>query len=133
MKEPMEVKKKVRKLEPLVDTNYGLLKESEQLHCRKKKAMVEDDRDLNGNFKQPPLKRKNYSTLEQKGSKEKYENYKTSRSPINKKVGQAPKVLVQDRISFANITRQAAHAQKSNGYLGAESIEEIISQPIIQG
>ncbi len=38
-------------LEPLASTNYGLLKECEQLHCRKKKAMVEDDRDLNGNFK----------------------------------------------------------------------------------
>jgi len=35
---------------PLVNTNFGLLKESEQLHYKKKKAMVEDDRDLNGNF-----------------------------------------------------------------------------------
>jgi hypothetical protein len=40
-----------QKLEPLVDTNFGLLRESEQLHCRKKKAMVEDDKNLNGNFK----------------------------------------------------------------------------------
>jgi len=30
--------------EPLANINYGLLKESEQLHCRKRKAMVEDDR-----------------------------------------------------------------------------------------
>jgi hypothetical protein len=37
--------------EPLANINYGLLKESEQLHCRKRKAMVEDDRNLNGNFK----------------------------------------------------------------------------------
>jgi hypothetical protein len=37
--------------EPLVDTNFGLLRESEQLHCRKKKTMVEDDKNLNGNFK----------------------------------------------------------------------------------
>ncbi len=36
---------------PLVDINSGLLKESEQLHYRKRKAMVEDDRYLNGNFK----------------------------------------------------------------------------------
>jgi hypothetical protein len=35
---------------PLVDTNYGLLRESE-FHYRKRKAMVEDDRNLNGNFK----------------------------------------------------------------------------------
>ncbi len=38
-------------LEPLAGTNFGLLKECEQLHCRKRKAMVEDDRDLNSNFK----------------------------------------------------------------------------------
>jgi hypothetical protein len=38
-------------LKPLVDINFGLLKESEQLHYRKRKAMVEDDRYLNGNFK----------------------------------------------------------------------------------
>ncbi len=37
--------------EPLIDTNYGLLKKSEQLHDMKTKAMVENDRDLNGNFK----------------------------------------------------------------------------------
>jgi hypothetical protein len=37
--------------EPLVNTNFGLLKKSEQLHCKKRKAMVEDDRNLNGNFK----------------------------------------------------------------------------------
>jgi hypothetical protein len=36
---------------PLINTNFGLLKESEQLHYKKKKAMVEDDKDLNGNFK----------------------------------------------------------------------------------
>jgi len=37
--------------EPLANTNFGLLKESEQLHYMKRKAMVEDDKDLNGNFK----------------------------------------------------------------------------------
>jgi hypothetical protein len=79
---------------PLEDTNFGLLKESEQLHYRKRKAIFEDDRDLNGNFKYPPSKRKNSSTLEQKNSKEKYENYKPSRSPSNKRASRAPKVLV---------------------------------------
>jgi hypothetical protein len=44
-------KKGEENLEPLAGTNSGLLKECEQLHCRKRKAMVEDDRDLNGNFK----------------------------------------------------------------------------------
>jgi len=34
-----------------VDTNFGLLRKREQLHCRKRKVMVEDDRNLNGNFK----------------------------------------------------------------------------------
>jgi hypothetical protein len=38
-------------LEPLASTNSRLLKECEQLHCRKKNSMVEDDKDLNGNFK----------------------------------------------------------------------------------
>jgi hypothetical protein len=38
-------------LEPLADTNFGLLKESEQLHYKKIKAMIKDDKDLNGNFK----------------------------------------------------------------------------------
>jgi len=38
-------------LEPLASTNSRLLKECEQLHYRKRKAMVEDDRNLNGNFK----------------------------------------------------------------------------------
>jgi hypothetical protein len=38
-------------LEPLANTNSGLLKECEQLHYRKRKAMIEDDRNLNGNFK----------------------------------------------------------------------------------
>jgi hypothetical protein len=37
--------------EPLVNTNFGLLKKSEQLHYKKRKAMVEDDKNLNGNFK----------------------------------------------------------------------------------
>ncbi len=119
--------------EPLVNTNFGLLKKSEQLHCKKRKAMVEDDRNLNGNFKQPPSKRKKINTLEQKGSKEKYENYKTFGSPNNKRAGQAPKVLVHDRISSAKIIGQATHAQKSSGYSGVEPIEEIISQLNIEG
>jgi hypothetical protein len=83
--------------------------------------------------KQPLSKRKNSSTLKQKGSKEKYENYKTFGLPSNKRVGWALKILVQDRISSTKITRQATHAQKSNGYLSATSIEKIISQPIIEG
>jgi hypothetical protein len=45
---------------PLADTNYGLLKECEQLHCKKRKAMVEDDRDLNGNFKIASFKEKKF-------------------------------------------------------------------------
>jgi hypothetical protein len=53
--------------------------------------------------------------------------------PNNKKVGQAPKVLVQDKISSTKRTGQAAHAQKSSGYSGVESIEKIINQPIIEG
>jgi hypothetical protein len=36
---------------PLANTNFGLLKENEQRPYQKKKAMVEDDKDLNGNFK----------------------------------------------------------------------------------
>jgi hypothetical protein len=55
--------------------------------------MVEDDRDLNGNFKWPLSKRKNSSTLEHKDSKEKYDNYKTYGLPSNKKTSQAPKIL----------------------------------------
>jgi hypothetical protein len=48
----MEVKKKSEEnSKPLANSNFGLLKESEKLHCKKKKVMVEDDRDLNGNFK----------------------------------------------------------------------------------
>jgi hypothetical protein len=42
MKEPMEVKKKENS-KPLANTNFGLLKETEQLHYKKRKAMVEDD------------------------------------------------------------------------------------------
>ncbi len=120
-------------LEPLANTNSGLLKECEQLHYRKRKAMIEDDRNLNGNFKQPSSKRKFVSTLRQKGSKEKHENYKTFGLPSNKRASGAPKVLVHDRISSANITRQATHAQKSSGYLGVKSNKKIISQPIIEG
>ncbi len=119
--------------EPLANTNFGLLKECEQLHCKKRKAMVEDDRDLNDNFKQLPSKRKNSSTVEQKGSTEKYENYKTSGTLNNERASRAPKVLVQDRISSAKKIQQATHAQKSSGYSSAESIKEIISQPIIKG
>ncbi len=36
--------------EPLAQTNFGLLKKSEQLDYKKIKAMVEDDKDFNGNF-----------------------------------------------------------------------------------
>jgi hypothetical protein len=36
---------------PLANTNFGLWKESEQLHYKKRNAMVEDNRDFNGNFK----------------------------------------------------------------------------------
>jgi hypothetical protein len=50
-------------LEPLASINSRLLKNYEQLHCKKRKAMVEDDRDLNGNIKYPLSKRKNSSTL----------------------------------------------------------------------
>jgi len=53
--------------------------------------------------------------------------------PSNKRVGQAPKVLVRDKISFAKITWQAADAQKSSGYSNAESVKNIISQLIIEG
>ncbi len=77
--------------------------------------MVEDDKDLNGNFKQPPSERILFSTLEHKGSKEKYENYKTFGSLSNKRVGRAPKVLVHDIISSTKITKQVAHAQKNSG------------------
>jgi hypothetical protein len=48
-------------------------------------------------------------------------------------VGRAPKVLVHDRISFAKITRQATNAQKNSHYLGVKSLEETISQLIIEG
>jgi hypothetical protein len=68
-----------------------------------------------------------------KGSKEKYENYKTSGLPNNKRACQTPKVLVQDKISFVKKTGQATHAQKNSGYSYVESIEKIISQPIIEG
>jgi len=68
-----------------------------------------------------------------KGSKEKYENYKTSRLPSNKRAGQTPKILVQDRISSVKRIGQAAHVQKNGGYSYVESIEKIISQPIIEG
>jgi hypothetical protein len=51
----------------------------------------------------------------------------------NKRAGQTPKVIVHDRISFANRIGQAAHAQKSSGYSCIESIKEIINQPIIEG
>ncbi len=78
--------------------------------------MVEDDRDLNGNFKQLPSKRKIINTLEHKGSKEKCDNYKTFGLPNNKRASQAPKVVVQDKISSTKTTRQAAHAQKSSGH-----------------
>jgi hypothetical protein len=49
--------------EPLADTISGLLGENEQLHYRKRKVMVEDDRDLNGNFKEPPSKKNKSSSL----------------------------------------------------------------------
>jgi hypothetical protein len=110
-------KKGEENLEPLVDTNSGLLRENEQLHYKKRKAMVEDDRNLNGNFKSPPSKRKNSSTLEHKGSKEKYDNYNTFGSPSSKRVGRAPKVLIHDRISSTKTTKQVAHAQKNSGRL----------------
>ncbi len=68
-----------------------------------------------------------------KGSKEKYENYKTSRLPNNKRAGQTPEVLVHDRISSVKKNGQVAHPQKNSGYSYLESIEKIISQPIIEG
>ncbi len=77
--------------------------------------MVEDDRNLNDNFKESPSKRKKSSSFEQKGSKEKYENCETSGSLKNKRASQAPKVLVQDRISSTKTTRQTIDAQKSSG------------------
>jgi len=40
-----------KNFKPLASTNSGLLKDCEQLHYRKRKAMIEDDRNLNGNFK----------------------------------------------------------------------------------
>ncbi len=99
----------------MADTNFGLSGESEQLHCKKRKAVVEDDRDLNGNFKEPLSKRKNYGSLKQKGTKEKYENYKTFGLPSNKRASQTLKALVYNRVSFAKTTRQPTHAQKSSG------------------
>ncbi len=51
----------------------------------------------------------------------------------NKRPGQTPKVLVQDRISFVKKIGQAAHAQKNSGYSYVESIEKIMCQPIIEG
>jgi len=68
-----------------------------------------------------------------KGSKEKYENYKTYGLSSNKRVGQTPKVLVQDKISYAKRIGQPTHAQKSSGYSCVQSTEKIINQPIIEG
>jgi len=65
--------------------------------------------------------------------RKKCENYKTFGLPNNKKAGQAPKVLLKDKISSIKKIGQVAHAQKNSDYLGVESIEKIISQQIIEG